>query len=617
MIINLSISLIVIILCLAFTHILFKKKDVFFFFRFLGFLISFSILTYSIFYLTHWENHFYYYILFPLGFSAVFLVFSGEKTFKSLFQTGPWDKKKIFWSLLSLVLLSVICGLYFHWDLATPRYFSIDAASHFQGVKTILNEPSSSAPPYYAFFYVFLKMIPWDAGNILHILKIYQLYYIFFYCVTSVYCLVIFQKLLPVKKGLLQGAALALISLGFLFNLMIMGFLSQLTGLFLLLAFVDVYTLKEKDRRHWLALALIFLALGLCYVYWIAPAIIFIAVSEMYQLSLFPGKKNFLFKSTIILLLGLAVFIFHNAVKVLNVEGETYKIYLANFLIFLPLIIYGSWRLIKQFKNGETASFSLLYVSSLIFGLILYLAYFSNLASSYSFAKSMYLLGPIFYYLSIYALDQMAASFKKKYLANLVTIIFLAVFGAAVFWPFYSYSKFHNTLEEAQVVEADLLTSLDKENLMNPAFRPLDVFHFNAAFALYPQTYRLENFTTIDRTKLDFIERVTDYLKDEGDPTRDFSDLNKKLYVVGDLKTSDWFSVLSGINNVNFNDLKNYDSRVMDYPQWQKSHDQPYIVIFETQTAQKWYWVNRETFRLSDYAIIYQSGQNFLLRLKQ
>jgi MFS family permease len=538
------------------------------------------------------------------------LIFANGKPLKSFFQTGPWDKKQIFWGLLALVLLSVVCGLYFHWDLASPRYFSIDAASHFKGVKSILNEPTSSPPPYYAFFYVFSKMTLLGAGSILNLLKIYQLYYIFFYGVTSIYCLAVFQKLLPVKKKMLQGAALALISLGFLFNLMIMGFLSQLTGLFLLLAFIDIYTLKKKDHRHWFVLALIFLSLGLCYVYWLAPAIIFIAVSELYQLSLFPGKKNFLFKSAIILLLGFAAFVFHNALKVLNVDGETYKIYLANFLIFSPLIAYGSWRLIKQFKDSETASFGLLYVSSLIFGLILYVAYFFDLASSYSFAKSMYLLGPILFYLSIYALDQMALSFKKKYVSGTIAAIFLAVFAAAIFRPFYDYSKFHNTLEEAQAVEADLLGSLDKKNLMNPAFRPLDIFHFNAAFALYPQTYRLENFVTLDRTKIDFIERVAKYLKNKNDPS-------KKLYVVGDLKTSDWFSVLSGINNVNFNDLKNYNSNIMDYSQWQKSHEQPYIVIFETQTAQKWYWVNRDTFHLSDYDIIYQSGQNFLLKLKQ
>jgi hypothetical protein len=610
MIINLSISLVIVILCLAFTHTLFRKKDIFFFFRFFGFLISFSVLTYSILSLAHWENHFYYYIIFPFFALAVFLIYSGKNPFKSFFRAGSWNKKQIFGGLLALVLLSAVCGLYFHWDLASPRYFSIDGAFHFKGVKTILNEPSVPVAPYYAFFYVFSKMIPLNAGNILHLLKIYQLYYIFFYCITSIYCLAVFQKLLPVKKKLLQGSAFALISLGFLFNLMIMGFLSQLTGLFLLLAFIDIYTLEKKDRRHWFVLALIFFALGLCYVYWIGPAIIFVVVSEIYQLFLFPGKKNVLFKSAIILLLGLAIFVFHNALKVLNVEGETYKIYLANFLIFSPLIVYGSWRLIKRFKSGETASFSLFYASSLIFGIILCLAYFSNIASSYSFAKSIYLLGPIFFYLSVYALDQMTSSFKKTFLAHLAAAIFLAVFGVAVFWPFYGYSKFHNTLEEAQVVEADLLTSLDKENLMNPAFRPLDVFHFNAAFALYPQTYRLENFVTLDRTKLDFIERVTKYLKNKSDP-------NKKLYVVGDLKTSDWFSVLSGINNVNFNDLKNYNSRVMNYSQWQNSHDQPYIVIFETQTAQKWRWINRETFHLSDYDIIYQSGQNFLLKLKE
>ena len=184
MIINLSISLVIVILCLAFTHVLFKKKDSFFFLRFLGFLISSSVLTYSILCLAHWENHFYYYILLPLGALIGALIFSGEKSSESFFQTGPWNKKQIFWSLFSLVLLTVVCGLYFHWDLATPRYFSIDGASHFKGVENILKEPSSSAPPYYAFFYVFSKMIPLDAGNTVQLLKIYQLYYIFFFCVA-------------------------------------------------------------------------------------------------------------------------------------------------------------------------------------------------------------------------------------------------------------------------------------------------------------------------------------------------------------------------------------------------------------------------------------------------
>lgn len=610
MVFNYFFALVYILSILIIAYFLFPKKDGLFVIRILGIFVSLSTIFYVVIYFCHLINHFYYYPLLSVLVLIGIIIFYYHK---NKLVALPLKKPALEWKSLliaSIIFFSLllVCFSYYQWEIAAPRYISIDAPKHFEKSRLIVKDLSNHLfLQEFGSFFVFSQLSPFKSSSDENILRNFQLFNILLFCSISSYLALLARKYLLFRSSSLFYLAASMASLGFVFNLFIMGFVPQLIGLLILLTFFDVYFLKYKNIAHWILLALIFFALVFCYIYWIPILFVLMGLDLLRSLSASNDKKNILIKTLpfIILLLYIG-YAFGGVLRVLGAEGETYKVFLANFLVFIPFFFFALYSQLK--KSLLSNPLTLLLTAAAVFFGILYSLYRVELASSYTMAKSLYLLGPLFYIFSIFGIDQLSSLIQSKRLRiaiNSSITGILLVYLLLPFCPAYVLKSF----EQYQALEKHLIESLQKENLMNPAFRPLDIFHFNAAFALYPQTNRLENFIILDRTKLDFIEQITRYLKEE-------SDSNKKLYVIGDPKTSFWFYKLSGVKNANYDDLSNYDRIIMDYPRWQKEHDQPYIAIFETQTAQKWYWVNQETFHLSDFDIIYQSGQNLLLKYK-
>lgn len=623
---------------LLFSHLAFKKKDALFVFRSLGLFLSISIVYYYIYRL--WEtipsviNPNKSYTAAPeiIDFILLFLFLSGiiifvrfvqEKNLSFLIpQRSDFKVKEL---AVLLVLLSIpwlISLVHFNYTFQTPNYVSIDAPLHFSKFRKTLehaydsNDVSGATLSAYVLTHLFLP----NPSSTDRALLDFQLANTLMFSLISMYFLTLSFQKFKIRPLFFAGLAYLLIVFGYFFNLMIMGFVSQMFGLFLLLFFLDLFPQHSKRWSGIILLILIAEAQLQTYsYYWLAVTAIFLILAGIKKIIFWP-KGKLLLAAAAPLILVVAGFIYFKTsllsgvLAMANSSGEMYKVVAGNFLIFSPLIIIGISLAIANWHNDKS-EFSTMFFAALIFSLLSAAAFWGGFFSSYTFTKSFYLTGPFLFFYSVYALAWLWKKAENPPVAR--GIILLAVASILVLIAFPIIKKDADPNDTF----LKLVSSEVDENIWNPRQRPLDVFRFNS-LVFRNKSNRIENFISFDRDKLEFLRGLKPHLPDRYQSYYAYYDpisieKEHRITMVADFKTSYWVFSLTKIWNRANDNMAEHNEKIVNYDGWLGHYQEPYIIILDTQATNRWLWLNGEKFKWEDFTIEYQVGKNYLLKLKQ
>jgi len=300
-------------------------------------------------------------------------------------------------------------------------------------------------------------------------------------------------------------------------------------------------------------------------------------------------------------------------------EGETYRPFVSNFLLFTPFFAYGLYLSYKKWRTDNDLAANWIF-ASLLFSLLLFVAYVFGKASSYTFSKSFYLIGPIIYFLSFYSVGFFLQK-KKISLSIPLSAAILGLVLIPIVLPLAAAYRTPVNLENIQALEAKLDYSQKKQSMFDPRLRLMDIFYFNAQIAMKLDSNLMETFPFWDEDKIKFIEGLEKHLpKEYADKYGYDHNINRALtqmMIVADFKSSKWFVSLTGIWNIAASDPAFLADKVFDYDQWKANHENPYLIILDTQTATKWLWLNQDKFKMRDLKILYKQGNNYFLKLKE
>lgn len=522
-------------------------------------------------------------------------------------------KKK---SLLPLLVfgLSVAVGLfYFRADLKTPQYYSLDAATHLlvaehtqQTQKLLifsrdLYYPDARNIAEYPFGSAVVNSTIFNTLFFLSHDVSFQLISILFFSLINAYFFSIFQRHFEVKNPVLIATLILLQTVGFFLNLMALGFTAQLIGLFFLLLFVDLYLDTKDSPRGVLFCILAFVATFFTYYYWIPITLLFLGMDNLHLLNIKNLKANskvilyrfvLLVLSTIIIAPYILTIIGAHIVKYVADDGGSYKIFLLNFIFFLPLILIGLINLIKGVTKGKTGAV-MFVLATILYTLGWYIAYRLGYASSYFFTKTYYITGPILYLVAIKTLDEIVAELKNNY----AKLLPLATLGTLLL--IFAIMPFQKNVDHG--IEPPPSAALPM-NTLSLDGRLFDVFYFDIEALVRPSFHRVN----IDADMAEFMANFKEHL-----PAKD-QDLDK-ISVVTDYDTALWFYVRTGVWPRSLEDrILLYQLELVDLDLW-RATDKSQILILMTGNEMTEEWIKRYNFNMNDFKILYQVGDNYLL----
>jgi hypothetical protein len=609
---------------IAFYWVAFQKKDALSFFRALALFVSFSILVY--FFITAilgFKNNFWYYPLALLVVSASILAIKFRKG--GNFSFLRYKKENFDWKSISLAIsllgtILIACLAYYHWNLSAPRYYTVDAPLHFTKVRQIMESDYVKVDPVYGGFYGLTHLFGLPSESTTALLRDFQTVNIFIFAIGALYFLFYLNRAFPIKSPPLKILIFLLTTFGFFFNLFLTGFFPQSVSLVLILLFFDLYPDLSKKKSGIIALLLIIFSILVSYTYWIPLIGIFILLIWFQFFLRSPKKLNILLYLIPFFLAVLALALkFKDLAKVAADEGETYRTFFSNIILFLPFFLGSLYFIFRKWRD-ET-KISLFVISSFLFSFLLFVAYTLGKVSSYTLTKNIFLIGPLVFYFSIYFLDYLTGNIAGKNFRSFLNFSVLAIFLIFLAFPFgWRLLVGIPNFQEVQKTETKLNSSLQKSSIWDPQQRILDVFYFNSQVYLNQDFNQMENISYFDEEKLDFLESLEENPPKEFDRNFFFNsqiENSSRIMIVADLKTSKWMDSLTGIWSPAADDLPILSEKVFDYDQWKANHENPYLIIFDTQTANKWLWLNQDRFKMQDFKVLYKKGNNYLLKLKE
>lgn len=604
-------------------HLSFKEKDAFFVFRCFGLIILVSVLTYTIIQLFKVQNNIWYYTIFMFAAAGIigFLKYKKERNFDFIhLKKEDVDWKSLLKLLPLFLFIWAVSLAYYRGNLLLPRYTSIDASLHFLHIRLITESMDLLSDAVFAAYFLFQKLFLYKSLETDAVLKNFQIYNIALYSFLSLYFWYLIRKTFEIKNVILSLGAFLLIALGFFFNLFITGFLTQSLGLFLLFFFLDLYPQISKNLGGKFVLVLIAYVILLCYIFWIPVLALTLLLNWLNIFFQSKNKKRYLFYLIPLLLAGVfIVFRYRGLMSVAVDEGETYRPFVSNFLLFTPFFAYGIYLSYRKWRTDNDLAANWFF-ASLLFSFLLFVAYFSGYASSYTFAKSFYLIGPIIYFLSFYSIGFFLQK-RKISLSVPISITILGLVLIPIVFPLAAAYMTPVTLANIQTLEAKLDYSQKKQSMFDLRLRPMDIFYFNTQIAMKLDSNLMETFPYWDGDKIKFLQGLEKHLpQDYADKYRYNHNRNRALtqmMIVSDFKSSKWFVSLTGIWNIAAADPAVLADKVFDYDQWRANHDSPYLIILDGQTANKWLWLNQDKFKMRDFKVLYKQGNNYLLKLKE
>ncbi len=560
-----------------------------------------------------------YSVLLVLLASAVivikFIKYRNWKFLKDIVQSiKQIDRKSLVFPLVLLAITFLVGLLYFRFDLKTPQYYSIDAATHFllgrntqQTEKILLFEkniyfPDSKNLAEYPFgaavtTSTFFNLLPTLGYDI-----VFQLLMVVFYALVVTYFYQVFQRYFKIKSPLLNTMLVVLLTLGFFLSLVTLGFTAQLIGLFLVLGFVDLYAAIKNSYKGTIILALVLGAIFFTYYYWIPIIFIFLVIDNFNLLNLrkFAENKQVLLKRLVLmgifaLLLAPYIYIIYK-IRILGYstsDGSSYKVFLLNFIFFMPFIILGLFDIGKSVlkEKSEIAAF---IVASIAFTGFLYVAYRLGKASPYTFAKSYYLTGPLLYFVAVSSIEKVANELKHLYSKLLIFGMTATFFLIVLMLPFEK-----NVDTPIEIPNAPTFSI----NTLGLDGRLFDVLYVDVRALIDPEYHRIN----LDDERTEFFANVRSYLPQ--------TDGVMKISTMSDYDTAMWFYVKTDIWPRSLEDhIYLYDPQYVNYDLWKQQDNTCYFIMIGSYETNE--WLKKYDFNMDDFETIYQVGDNYLFKQK-
>ncbi|HRY82968.1 MAG TPA: hypothetical protein P5099_03970 [Candidatus Moranbacteria bacterium] len=327
---------------------------------------------------------------------------------------------------------------------------------------------------------------------------------------------------------------------------------------------------------------------------------------------------NILIFATVFLAISLPYFIAlinFRFLRFASDNGGTYKTFFLNFVIMAPFIMVGLSSMIKNWlkENNSVATF---FISSFLFSLILYVLYEFDIASEYTLAKSYYLIGPIFYYMSIVGMEATFFNMKNKTFASAK----ITISDKSVFWEIKNKTlSYVFMVTYLLIIFLAILIPFEKKDIhfeiaKSPSLkmntwklngRIFDVFYFNS------QVINTDNLRT-NRAKLtknwDFLNKAKHYMPQQEDL--------EKVMVIANADYSFWFYSMTWIwPRTPINNSESIWKKLPDYNTWLNQRNSDTLVLLDTTETKT--WIADNNFDFSNFNIMYKVGENYVLQLKK
>ncbi|MCK9251239.1 MAG: hypothetical protein M0P55_00620 [Clostridiales bacterium] len=318
------------------------------------------------------------------------------------------------WALV-FVLVAVLAYLQFG-DHLRIQYETSDPSIHMSNAKKILNNDAVGSMYFMALNNALLFEFSLPFVGLMQLYRIFILSDIFMLFLSGVMFYTLIHKHLSSRFMKIFGISLTLVYvLGYPHNNMVFGFVYlgaciTLTGLLLIL--IDSFVSDEMGKP------LVILMLNLCLFsifvcYMLFAPIVYIAAFICLGQYYFKKKRFFTFSMVgTMLLIFLVPFVlgaYYTFVQIflnsdlqvsgaMNLEGYIYRDLYTNFVFFIPLTLYGLYRIIKD-KTIDLASVG--FVVLLVFMIGFFVLVLSGNMSTYYFYKNHFLLWLLVLYLAV------------------------------------------------------------------------------------------------------------------------------------------------------------------------------------------------------------------------
>ncbi|MDD3662008.1 MAG: hypothetical protein PHG63_02980 [Candidatus Dojkabacteria bacterium] len=527
-------------------------------------------------------------------------------------QKPEFEKKRnriASWFLVLGTIAGVILGLVFLLtDITVPQYVSIDASVHFLlGKKLLIDEqlqyfsrtiffPDSPNIHTYPYGTAVITALFMRLTNFWDTLVSYQVFNCLLLGLVNGYGLFVLQKIFRIKRPAIAGLTFLLISLGFFLNLHIMGFTSQLMGLFFFYTFLDIYVSYKWSWWKAVVLGLLASAVLSTYVFWAIFLAAFVTLDQIIFL-LGPGREQRRSHVPLIIIMaGTALLLSAHYTYMLvtstfvqmnsTADGLAYKVLLADILIGLPFLVVYLMRSGKSFPNFKRNGLPLLVASTICTG-ILGMLFKTGFMQSYPFAKSFPLVIPLIYVASMKGLEIVINDAKRWGKALQWSMIVMIVW--IITTPFFIVDSTFNYTHSLPIRFDDLdiqvyyLFFYNGQNFINGNVHPYNIGRSSAQFA----------------------RNVRQYIP---------SDISKVSVVA----TGDhclWFYTFSDVWTRDIPDqLLLWTPGILDYQAWLKDRSSNYLIILNDDQASS--WIRDNDFEWKDYEVIYELDENYLLEYK-
>lgn len=531
------------------------------------------------------------------------------------------DKKGLYIFIPLMALLLLMCVAYFHWRLDEPRYITPDPGTHYlymsQTAKTgflssflpdmmyvasgenesFRNHSTSYFPGASVPFYLIYNLTPTQYST-----ASLQIFNSVFFSLSVLYAFYLVKRSQIFRFRVSIAVMALMFGFGTFFDLVPMSFSTQLFGLFLLLFFFDTYHAFSERKMNLIVPSLALSGIVLSYVFWVPVAMLFVLVH-------FVGNRNFR-QSIIVPVLSLILSVGYikvlYAVSVLSHSTDdggfkSAETFLSDISLILPFAVFGAIGIVRDIFRKKNILIGSLVFSSLIYSVLLGVAFHFDLVSKYVALKSLYLAIPFIWLAGIVQIEKMYENRNRI---------------VGTFRQMWSHKSIFSKRSIAYVLVAIffIVVPLAYAKLSGSDLDVMPLVRQNIDLVVSSGIAR-----NITAEQLQFLDK----LKSEYGWTLE----DNRILVIAPFDTSLWayaysgvwprtFSLLGAVKNAGaYSPMSFYSEGIANYENWLKNDNRHIVALFDNQASRS--WQKKNAFRIDDYDILFSAGNNHLLRLKE
>lgn len=494
------------------------------------------------------------------------------------------DKKDIIFLIVLLIIATAIVHKQYG-NIDNIKYYSTDAREHYNASKLFYKANSLMIKQ--DSYEGFMPYVYTNEGLIYKALEPiigeFNLYKVFIISDTCIWILapIIFYLLMKkkantwIKFGIISIASI-IYALGYPLNSMLTGFHYLQAGINLILLawlIIQENDMKSKYKTLYITLTNI----GIILSYNLFAPFVYMAEFIYYIYENYKQNRKLINKKllkdisiTLILpgMLGLIYFVFpklfanNNVMEGINNEGYIYRNLWSTFILFIPFSFYY---LIKKVQYKKI-DFNIVFIlSSIIYSIILFFLYKSNIISSYYYCKMNYILWAVLIYMSttglLYFYD------KSKINKAIAIVLFIIYLGIMILF-----------IKDIRYIFKGDYTDAEKENVNTI----MGIFNINRTLLEMP--------SLISNQEMQCLKYVEDNI-----------DSSKTLFLVIP-RQEDWKQIMMYKNIPHATDFKNIDKEI---EKW-NSGEYDYIVLFKNRHTYK---TNKQLVMTENAQLIYENTE--------